>query len=222
MQKWTLLSLLGSKPRFYPCGLHFAQPVVPNAAFWSDKKLAQNLNKRPRNLCNSHSSRATCLLLYLCLLRALLRSFLLSFASLSFACFLLPHLACYLACSCSCLSSFICFSFCLLIILSPSCSPCLQIFSVFPSTQTLRLPLLLWRAPRGSLGSADLTTCVQLLLKSQSISELILNHFTSDFLTLRQSRDQFQDRGHSSSLRRTGRMGRNGLQRMQLCSATLE
>ena len=80
--------------------------------------------------------------------------FLLSSPSLSF-CLLSSSTSCYLACSCSWLSSFVCFSSCLLLILAPSCSPCLQIFSFFPFTETLRLALLLWRAPPGSLGPAD-------------------------------------------------------------------
>ena len=40
-------------------------------------------------------------------------------------------------------------------ILAPSCSPCLQVFSFFPFTEILLLALLLWRAPLGSLESAD-------------------------------------------------------------------
>ena len=90
---------------------------------------------------------ATCLLLCLLLLLAVLRAFLLSSASLSFCLLLLPHLACYFACYCSWLSSFVCFSSCPCFFLALSWSPCLQIFSSLPFTETLRLALLLWRAP---------------------------------------------------------------------------
>ena len=49
------------------------------------------------------------------------------------ACFLLPdlafYLAFYLACSCSWLSSLVCFCSCLLLVLAPSCSPCLHILA---------------------------------------------------------------------------------------------